>query len=365
MYSKVDRVATLITPSNIHPQLIDKNYDFVRLVSSVEANLELFEKVIERFPNIDAAMPASWLGLAGCGQAEMGTKMKISSMVEPSPEVYALDRISFEDLKLPEMEGFLKTQIELIKAVQSEYPDMNSPPIIEGSFDLAILLRGEKVFDDFRLFKSYQEAPNDVIKEKIAKRGDPFFFTKLMEFTTEASIHLGNMFKQNKVGMLGMVIVNQYANPPIMSPDDFITYIYPYVEKVWKEFKRYRPTAGYMAPSPEEAKKISEYPALSGIACYNNYMFPQNELGITPPEMDEAMILMSKDLKTPYQYLIHGKFLRDGTEKELEAQTRRVCEFAVSNKTPFSVGLAAVPLGTDLKKIDLILNTVEEYGVYK
>ena len=186
-----------------------------------------------------------------------------------------------------------------------------------------------------------------------------------MDFTTEASIHIGNMFKQNKVGMLGMVIVNQYANPPIMSPDDFITYIYPYVEKVWKEFKRFRPTAGYMAPSPEVAKKIIEYPALSGIACFNNYMFPQNELGLTPPEMDEKMVLMSKELKTPYQYLIHGTFLRDGTEKELKAQIKRVCEYAVNKQAPFSVGLAAVPLGTDLKKIDLILNAVEEYGRYK
>ncbi|GAH62109.1 unnamed protein product, partial [marine sediment metagenome] len=70
MFSRVDRVATLLVPSNVHPQLLDPNYDFVRLTSSVKANLELFTILRERFPQVDAAMPASWLGLAGCGQVE-------------------------------------------------------------------------------------------------------------------------------------------------------------------------------------------------------------------------------------------------------------------------------------------------------
>ena len=141
LFSRVDRVATLLVPSNVHPQLLDPNYDFVRLTSSVEANLELFTILRERFPQVDAAMPASWLGLAGCGQVEMGTTMRISPMIEPSPEIYALDTKSFEELELPKMEGFLKTQIDLCVEIQDRYPEMMSPPIIEGSFDLAILLR--------------------------------------------------------------------------------------------------------------------------------------------------------------------------------------------------------------------------------
>jgi len=284
-------VATLIVASNIHPQLIDPEYDFVRLTSSVEANLELFEKLQERFPNVDAAMPASWLGLAGCGQAEMGTTMRISRMIEPSPEVYALDRFSLDQLTMPEMTGYLKNQIELCAEVQDRYPEMNSPPIILGSFDLATLLRGEKLFNDFRLYKDFMEATDEQLKEKIKKRGDPLFFPRLLDFATEASISIGKMYKEHGTKMLGMAIVNQYANPPIMSPDDFITYIYPYVEEVWKEFKRYRPTAGYMPPSPKVAKDISDYPALSGIACFNNYMFPQDEIGLTPKEYDEEMII--------------------------------------------------------------------------
>ena len=65
LYSKIDHVATLLIPSNVHPKLIDQDYDFVRLNSDVESNLELFEKLQACFPNVDAAMPASWLGLAG------------------------------------------------------------------------------------------------------------------------------------------------------------------------------------------------------------------------------------------------------------------------------------------------------------
>lgn len=318
-----------------------------------------------RFPNVDAALPASWLGLAGCGQAEMGTRMRISPMVEPSPEVYALDRYTLDELSLPEMTGYLKNQIELTASVQDRYPEMNSPPIIVGSFDLAILLRGEKVFDDFRLYKYFTEASNKELKEKIKKRGDPFYFPRLMDFATEASIKMGKMYKEHGLAMLGMVIVNQYANPPIMSPNDFLTYIYPYVETVWKEFKRNRPTAGYMPPNPQVAKEIADYPALSGIACFNNYMFPQNEIGITPKEYDEEMINLSKEIKTPYNYLIHGKFLRDGTKKEIEDQVKRVCEYAVEKQAPMALGVAAVPLGTDLSKIDLILKAVNEFGVYK
>ncbi len=365
LFSKVDRVATLITPSNVHPHLIDSNYDFVRLTSSVEANLELFEKLRERFPNVDAALPASWLGLAGCGQVEMGTSMRITPMVEPSPDIYALDRCSLDELPMPKMTGYLERQIELCAEVQDRYPEMNSPPIIVGSFDLAILLRGEKIFNDFKLFKDYKSTFDPERKERIKKRGDPMYFPRLLDFTTEASIMIGKMFKEQGVRMLGMVIVNQYVNPPIMSPFDFTTFIYPYVEKVWRAFKRYRPTAGYMPHTPTVAKEISAYPALSGIACFNNYMFPQNEIGLTPHEYDIEMIAISKEIKTPYMYLLHGKFLRDGTVKEIETQVERICKLAVEANKPMSLGLAAVSLGTELIKIDRVFETVDKYGVYE
>lgn len=365
MYSKVDRIASMLVAGNVHPQLIDSNYDFVRLTSSVEANLELFEKLLERFPNFDGTMTANWLGLAGCGQVEMGTTMRILPLVEPSPAIYALDRNSLEELPMPEMKGYLEKQIQLSAEVQDRYPEIISPPIILGSWDLAMLLRGEKLISDFRLFKDFKTSKDWEQKKKIQKKGDPNYLSRLLDFTTEASIAIGNLYKENGVKMLGMVIVNQYANPPIMSPFDFTTYIYPYVERVWKEFKKYRPTAGYMPPSPNDMKKILQYPALSGIACFNNYMFPQNEYGLTAPEYDEEMITYSKEIKVPYTYIIHGKFLRDGTEKEIEAQIARVCKLAVEAKAPLSIGLSAVPLGTKLSKVDLIIEAINKYGVYK
>ncbi|MFQ5832946.1 MAG: uroporphyrinogen decarboxylase family protein [Candidatus Thorarchaeota archaeon] len=365
LFSKVDRVATLLVPPNIHPQLINPEYDFIRLTNSAEANLELFAELTDRFPNVDAAVPACWMGLAGLGQEMIGTTMRIDRVVEPTPDVYALDRCDLDELSLPAAEGALGTRIELTAEVQKQFPHMTSPPVINGAYDLAFMLRGEKLIRDFAMYKDYTEATDEGTKEKVRTRGDPSYFSRLMSFTTQASIAIGRLYEKRNVNMLGMAIVDQYANPPIMSPQDFFNYIYPYVEEVWRAFKKHRPTAGYMPTSPEVAKEIMRYPALSGIACFNNYMFPQNELGLTPPEYDREMITLSRQLKTPYQFLLHGKFMRDGTEDEIATQVRRVCEVAVEMEAPMAVGVASVPLGTDLSKVDAVLNTVEQYGRYR
>ncbi len=365
LYSKVDRIATLITASNVHPQLIDKDYDFVKLTSNVDANIELFDKLLEKFPNFDAAVPACWLGLAGCGLEEMGTTMRISPIIEPTPHIFALDRMKLEDLSFPKMTGELEKRITLCAEVQDRYPNLNSPPILLGAFDLAILLRGERLISDFRIYKDFITTSDEERKTKIKKRGDPMFFSKLLEFTSEASIFIGNLYKENGLNMLGAAFVDQYANPPLLSPNDFLEYIYPYAEKIWRNFKRYRPTFGYMPPSPNVASEITKYPALSGIACFNNYMFPQDDIGLTPPEYDEEMVKLSERVKTPYQFLIHGKFLRDGTIKELQNQVVRVCNLALKYNVPMSIGFAAVPLGTDISKIHKILEIINTRGVYE
>ncbi len=363
LFSKTDRIASAIVANNVHPKLIDQNYDFVKLTSSVEANLELFEILLDRFPFFDACLAPSWLGLAGNGLEELGTSMRITPMVDPTPYKFALDKVSFNELTLPENTGYLEKQIRLICEVQDRYA-MNAPPIILGAFDLAMLLRGEKLITDFRIYRDYMKASNESIKQKIEKKGDPNFFPKLLEFTTKASIHIGNMYKSQGANMLGIVITDQYANPPLMSPDDFLTYIYPYVENVWKKFKRYRPTVGYMPPSPMVAEQITDYPALSGIASFNNYMFPQDEIGLTSAEYDTQMVELSKKVKIPYQYIIHGKFLRDCSEKELEKELVRVCNMGTEENIPLSIGLVSVPLGTDLSKLDKVIEVIKEYGVY-
>ena len=61
----------------------------------------------------------------------------------------------------------------------------------------------------------------------------------------------------------------------------------------------------------------------------------------------------------------HGKFLRDGEPNEIKERVKWICEYAVELGAPMALGLAAVPLGTDLSKINLILNTIDEFGVYK
>ena len=111
--------------------------------------------------------------------------------------------------------------------------------------------------------------------------------------------------------------------------------------------------------------KVLNYLNLSGIACFNNYMFPQNELGLTLPEFDEQMVALSKKIKAPYNYLIHGKFLLNGTKEEIIAEVQRVCSLAVNEETPMIIGISTVPLGTDLTKVDAILETVNKFGVYK
>ena len=363
LYSKTDRIASAIVANNVHPKLLDQNYDFVKLTESVEANLELFEILLDRFPSFDAALAPSWLGLAGNGLEELGTSMRITPMVDPTPYKFALDKFPLEKLSFPENTGYLEKQIRLICEIQDRYA-MNAPPIVLGAFDLAMLLRGEKLITDFRLYRDYQKASNETIKHKIEKKGDPNFFPRLLEYTTKISIYIGNMYKSQGANMLGIVITDQYANPPLMSPDDFLTYIYPYVEKVWKEFKRYRPTVGYMPPSPSVSEQITDYPALSGIASFNNYMFPQNEVGLTPAEYDAQMVELSKKTKIAYQFIIHGKFLRDCTEKELEKELVRVCNLVMKDNIPLSFGLVSVPLGTDLSKVDKVIEVIKEYGVY-
>ena len=210
-FSKIDRIPIYIVPTNVHPSLIDPKIDFIQLAKSIDANIGLLNKVQDRFNKVDGYMTANWVPLLGCGAAEMGTTYTITPSIEPTPEVYALDRMKFEDLKFPKYEGYLEKNIELTIKAQDTYPNMMNPPMILGPFDLAVFLRGEKLFSDLLLHKSFLNAKTDKIREKIKKRGDPEFYPKLMEFTLEASMHIANLYKENGANMIGMTLINQYA----------------------------------------------------------------------------------------------------------------------------------------------------------
>jgi hypothetical protein len=361
----LDRVATGLVAMNVHPRLIDPDCDFVQLVASVEANLDLFVKLRTRFPKVDAIAPVGWLGLLRGGQTEMGTTMRITPNVEPTPEDYALDHYRLDELPMPKAVGYLKTQINLCVEIQRRFPEMPSPPVILGPYDTALMLRGEKLLDDFKLYKDFSEATDESLKSKMKDWGDPSFFSQLMAFATQASITVGKLHEASGMDLLGMVINNTFSYPPILSPDDFFRYVYPFTEEVWKTFKRYRPTVGYMSSSPALARDVMRrYPALSGVACYSNYMFPQSDIGLTPPEWDEEMLAFSKELRVPYQYQIHGKFLRDGTERELEDHVKRVCELAVRAQAPMFVSIPSIPLDTPLSRVDLVFDSAMQYGRY-
>ncbi len=71
-----DRVPTMLAATNVEPSLIDKKYNYKLLASSVKANLELFAKVIERFP-FDVIMVPCWLGLMLTGTAGLGVQFEI------------------------------------------------------------------------------------------------------------------------------------------------------------------------------------------------------------------------------------------------------------------------------------------------
>jgi len=65
-----------------------------------------------------------------------------------------------------------------------------------------------------------------------------------------------------------------------------------------------------------------------------------------------------------YNYLVHGKFIRDATDQELEAAVKRICQMATRMRARLMPSVATVAPGTDLDKIDLLLRTVDSYGRY-
>ena len=56
-----DRVPTMLAATNVEPYLIDEKFNYKMLAESVEANLELFTIVKQRFP-FDVIMVPCWLG---------------------------------------------------------------------------------------------------------------------------------------------------------------------------------------------------------------------------------------------------------------------------------------------------------------
>ena len=363
-----DRVPTLLAATNVEPKLIDEKYNYTMLSESVEANLELFSRIKERFA-FDVITTPIWLGLMLTGVAELGVKFRIEESRVPYASEHPIKEIEDVHKIAPPSEpsGYFKMTLDIYREAQKRYPDTLITFPNDGPWDLAMLLRGDKHLPrDFRLYKDYVEAKDPARKEKIRKYGDPDLWPAIMELATEMAIQIFRLAKQHGINMMGAIMVDQFATEPVLSTDDFIKYVLPYVQRAWEALDKKVGTF-YAATSPQMLEGLLTHPILGRSLAtfgFTNYNFPVTPEGITLPEYDQPMLELAKKNKKTYIYLIHGKFIRDATAQELEEIVKRICQMATSMKVRLLVSVAAVAPGTDLHNIDLILSSVDKYGRY-
>jgi hypothetical protein len=256
---------------------------------------------------------------------------------------------------------------DINREAQRRFPDTLIFPVFDGPWDLAMLLRGDQHLPmDFRLHKDYTETRDPARRQKIRRRGDPDLWPAIMELTTQLAIQHIRLARDYGLNMMGAILVDQYAAQPILSVEDFLTYVLPYIERVWRT-TRPRIGLGYMLTSPQQIEALLDHPVLGpglGIGGFTNYIFPQTPDGVTLPEYDRPMLELARKHQKSYSYILHGKFLRDATDEELEALIKRVCGLAVEMRAKMQLSLSSVPPGTDLSKVDLVLDMVKKYGRY-
>jgi len=362
-----DRVPTMLAATNVEPVLVDPKFNYKILAESVEANLELFDLVCERV-DADVVMVPIWQGLMNTGAAELGTEFRVTEDRVPYSIGYPIQtKEDIANLKLPEAPaGHFKMYMEISKEAQRRHPDMLLPLTIDGPWDLAMLLRGDdKLPLDMRLHKDYIETDNPDRKQKIRLRGDPDIYPIIMEFTTQLSIRLFELAKQFGLPLLGSSLVDQYAASPIMSRKDYVKYVLPYIERVWEHHGK-GPTIVYPCLSPAHMEKIleTEPPGITHQVLWSNYIFHTTPEGITLPEYDRQVMDLAKKYKKGYSYILHGKFLRDASEQEIEEVVKRVCGLATEMRVSLSFSISAVPLGASLEKTNYTFEMVKKYGRY-
>lgn len=362
-----DRVPTLLAATNIEPVDVDKDYNYIKLSKSVQANLDLFDQVYNRI-NADQIIAPGWLGFMGFGATEVGTRYKIPEHRVPYPVEYPIKEYKdLDDLRLPEeASGYYKMYLELTQEAQERYSDMLITIALEGPWNLAMLLRGDhKLPLDMRIHKDYYESEDEQRRKKILQRGDPDFFPTLMRFCTQLSIRLIELAKAQGISMMGATLDDQYAAEPIMSRADYVKYVFPYIEEVWlSQNKKLAPF--YPCPSPQRMQSIleTESPIRKEQITWSNYIFHTTPNGITLPEYDRPAFELAKKYKKTFIYIIHGKYLRDASEAELEQLVKRVLGLAVEIGVPVFLMLSSLPPGTDLEKANFTFDLTKKYGRY-
>jgi len=361
-----DRVATFLAATNIEPDLVDPRFDYEMLSKSIEPNLELFGLIRERVQADIVAVPY-WLGLMCVGAAELGTEFKIDKRRVPYSVGYPIkEKEDIAKIKIPtEATGYLKMVFDINKEVARRYPDAVVMLTMDGPWDLAMLLRGDSALPtDLRIHRDYVEAKDQATRDKIRKFGDPDIYPAIMELTTKLSVRIFQLAVENGLSLMGSTLVDQYAAKPIMSREDYFKYVHPYRIRAWEALDK-KVSPAYQVPSPEESEMNLQDPILGkGALNLSNYIFPQTPEGLTLPDYDQPMLDLAKKYKQSYMYMVHGKYLRDATEEQLDTSVKRICEMAVKSRVNLMIAIASVPPGCSLDKANYAFKLVEKYGRY-
>ncbi len=359
-----DRIPVAMAVGNFEPYLVNPKYTYTKLAKSTDLQLELFGEIIKRYP-FDLGV-SWWLGLTFTGTADMGVEFTIKDERVPYASKHPIHTIDDVQKIIPPSKpsGYFKTYLDLYKKGPQIYPDNLFIYMNDGPWDLAMLLRGDQQLPrDFRLYKDYIEAKDEERRRKIRAHGNPDLWPAIMEKTTEITIQNFKIAKEYGVNMLGANMVDQFATEPVLSIDDYIKYVLPYEQKAVEALDK-KVAIAYMVSSPQKLKRLLTHPILAKLVPFTNYIFPTTPEGVTLPEYDETMFEMAKEHGKNYSYMIHGKFIRDATPSELEEVIKRICQKATRMQTRASFTIGAVPPGTDLDKLNIILNTVKKYGRY-
>jgi len=361
-----DRPSTFLAATNVEPELIDPRFDYVLLSQSVEANLELFGLVRQRIHADIVAVPI-WMGLMHLGPADLGTVFKVEKRRVPYSVDYPIKKPGdIARIKIPQTAGgYLKMYFDINKEVQRRYPDALAMVMMDGPWDLAMLLRGDRELPkDLRLHKDYSQAKDQAARDRIRRFGDPDLYPAIMELTTQLAIRQFQLAAENGLSLMGSSMIDQYASKPIMSREDYFQYVHPYRMRVWEALdKKINP--GYIVPSPQETELNLQDPVLGkGLAGVSGYIFPQTPEGLTLPEYDRPMLELAKKYNQSYGYFIHGKYLRDASESQLDATVQRICRMATETRVNLMVSIASVPPGASVEKANYVFQLVEKYGRY-
>jgi hypothetical protein len=361
-----DRPTTFLGATNVEPDLVDPKFDYVLLSHSVEANLELFD-LIRQSVQVDVVGTPYWLGLMFTGAAELGTVFRIEERRVPYAVDYPIKKQEdIAKIKIPDRAtGYLKMSFDINKEAQRRYPDSLFMVVADGPWDLAMLLRGDHDLPkDLRIHRDYTEAKDQATRDRIRRFGNPDIYPAIMELTTQLSIRIIQLAEENGLSLMGSALVDQYAAKPIMSRADYFQYVHPYRVRVWEALGK-KVIANYMVPTPEEAAQNMLDPVLGkSKGAFSNYIFPQTPEGLTLPEYDRPSLELAKEYKQSYGYFVHGKYLRDASEAELEAAVQRICGLAAEVGANLMVTIASVPPGASLEKANYVFQLVEKHGRY-